>query len=157
MFGLNFSLNYQINKSYVIGIGSGINVVHKDKHPILSKEYYDRIMLPIFIKFRYQNQFSDNWLFITDINSGIQLSQFLYGISYDTYDYEENGGLLANLDVGIGKKLGKYTPILKVGYEINQFRRIERISRIDKNLQEDDKIEFRTYYQLIKFSLSIKI
>ncbi|MCM4155974.1 hypothetical protein [Gramella sp. AN32] len=157
VFGLNFSLNYQINKSFIMGIGSGINVVHKDKHPIISNEYYDKIMLPLFTKFRYHHQFAENWLFSTDLNAGYQVSQFLYGYSNGEYDFEEKGGLLANLDFGIGKNLGKYTPVLKLGYEINQFRRKDSLGWIDESLQYDDKVVYKIYYHLIKLSLSIQI
>ncbi len=157
VFGLNLSVNYQLSKSFVVGIGSGINVVHKDKHPVLPNEYYDKIMLPLFGKLRYQNQFSGNWLFITDLNAGHQLSQFLYGYSNDEYNFEEKGGLIANLDLGIGKTIGRYTPILKLGYEINYFKRITSLGWIDESLTDNDKIEYKIYYDLIKLSLSIHI
>lgn len=155
--GLNFSLNYKFNEKFSTGLGSGINIIKNQKHPIVSNEYYDKILFPLFVKFRYQKQFFENWVFLIDLNGGYQLSDFRYGNSNEGFDFQMKGGFLANIDLGIGKDLGKYTPILKLGYEINQFRHEDSLGWIDDSLQYNDKIEYKTYYHLIKLSLSIQI
>lgn len=63
-----------------------------------------------------------------------------------------------NFNIGVGKKIDRFTPILKIGYELNQFTHENSLGWIgNSNLDYQDKIKYKTYYHLVKISLSIKI
>ena len=159
VLGINASINYRLINLLSVGIGGGINVV-QDIHPFTAHQYRDRVMFPLFLKLGYENKISQNWTFLTDLNAGVQLHYYGYGYSLenDGYDFQERGGLLANIDLGIGRDIGKYTAFLKLGYEINEFRHEDSLGWLNfQDLSYEDKIEYKTYYQLLKVSFSIRL
>lgn len=157
VYGIGFNLNYNLNKHFSTGVGLGINISKFEHHPLVADEYYDKVMIPMYLRIRYQNQFCDNWFFLSDLNGGYQYVDHRFGYSGIGYDYSESGGLLIGFDIGIGKDLGKYTPIFKLGYELNQFSNEASLGWSDPDFNYDDKVYFNTYYHLIKCSLSLKI
>lgn len=157
VYGINLSLNYKLNNTFSTGIGSGINVVEQQEHPVIGNEYYTKVLLPFFLRFRYQKDISENWKFISDLNAGYQYTDFRYGNSEEGFDFQEKGGLLANLDLGIGRNIGKYTSFIKLGYELNQFNHEDSLGWIDNTLDFNDKVEYKTYFHLLKLSLTIQM
>jgi len=157
VYGINLSINYELNDSFLTGIGSGINVVEAESHPVIGSEYYSKILLPFYLRLRYQKNISKNWKFITDLNAGYQYTDFRYGNSDEGFDFKEKGGLLANIDLGVGKNIGKYTSFFKLGYELNQFQHEDSLGWVDTTLDYDDKVEYKTYFNFIKLSLTIQL
>lgn len=157
VYGINMSLNYKLNDPFSIGIGSGINVVEAEKHPVIGYEHYTKVLLPFFFRFRYQTDISEKWKFLSDLNAGYQYTDFRYGNTEEGFDFQEKGGLLANIDLGIGRNYGKYTSFFKLGYELNQFQHEDSLRWIDNALDYNDKVEYKTYFHFIKLSLTIQI
>ncbi|MGY5847130.1 hypothetical protein ACW6QP_06890 [Salegentibacter sp. HM20] len=156
VIGLNFSINYRLSEHFSSGLGTGINAVMNQRHPGVNREHYDNILFPVFIKLRYETALSETWSFLSDLDAGYQFSDFRYGRSPEGYEFIEKGGYLAALDFGIGKDFGKYKPMLKLGYEINQFRNETSLGWMDASLQFDDKVEYNTYFHMIRLSLSMQ-
>ncbi len=157
VYGINLSLNYKLNNSFSTGIGSGINVVEAESHPVIGSEYYSKVLLPFYLRFRYQMDIAENWKILSDLNAGYQYTDFRYGNSEEGFDFQEKGGLLANVDLGIGRTIGKYTSFFKLGYEINQFQHEDSLGWLNDTLDYDDKVEYKTYYHLLKLSLTIQL
>jgi hypothetical protein len=157
VYGINLSLNYKLNSIFSLGIGSGINVVETEKHPLLGGEYYSKVLLPFFLRFRYQKNISEKWKILSDLNVGYQFTNFRYGNSEEGFDFQEEGGVLANIDLGIGKNIGKYTAFFKLGYELNQFQNKVSLRSIDNTIENNEKVEYKTYFHLVKLSLTIHI
>ena len=156
--GIGFCLNYHYSKKLTAGVGSGIDIVKFEKHPIAIDEYYDRITIPFFLKIGYQRELSNSWLLLSDVHSGYQFLDFRYGNTQEGFLYQESGGLMVNVNLGIGKQVGKYLPIVKLGYEFNQFSNEFSLGTLPGlELDYDDKVYYKTYYHLLKASLSIKI
>ncbi len=155
IYGLNFSFNYRLNKNISAGIGSGVNFVFEQR-PDFQNEYHNKIMLPFFVRLRYQTEISNNLSFLTDLNTGYQYIDFKHGHTEKGYLFQESGGLLLNLDVGLGLHVSKFTPIIKVGYELNQHNHQNSLGWIT-NYSYDDIIEYTNYYHLLKFSLSLSL
>ena len=158
VYGIGFKLNYSLNQKFSMGVGSGIDIVKFDMHPIISDEYYDRIMLPLLLKVRYQSALTGNWLLLSEVSTGYQFFDFRYGNTQEGFLYQESGGFIFGFDVGIGKKVGKYLPIFKVGYEFNQFASEFSLGTFPGfDLDYQDKVFYKSRYHLIETSLSIKI
>lgn len=153
--GLNFSFSYKLNKNFSAGLGSGLNFVFEER-PGLRNEYHYKIMLPFFARFRYQTNLNNNFLFLSDLNAGYQSNHFKYGNTENGYLFIERGGLLLNFDLGLGMEISKFTPILKVGYELNQLNNENSLGQLPQYNYED-KIRFTTYYHLLKVSFSLKL
>ena len=157
VYGINLSLNYELNNAFSIGIGSGINVIETEKHPLIAGEYYSKVLLPFFLRFRYQKNISEKWKILSDLNLGYQFTNFRYGNSEEGFDFQEEGGVLANIDIGIGKNIGKYSAFFKLGYELNQFQSKVSLRSIDNTIEDNEKVEYKTYFHLVKLSLTIHI
>lgn len=157
VYGINLSLNYELNNAFSIGIGSGINVIETEKHPLIAGEYYSKVLLPFFFRFRYKRNISEKWKFLSDLNAGYQYTNSIYGNSEEGFDFQEEGGILANIDLGIGRNIGKYTTFFKLGYEINQFQNIVKLSSFDNTIENNAKVKYKTYFHLLKLSLTIHI
>ncbi|MDT0689160.1 hypothetical protein RM549_05150 [Salegentibacter sp. F188] len=155
IYGLNISLNYQLNSNFSAGFGSGLNFVFEQR-PDFANEYHTKIMAPFFARFRYQTDLSTNLIFISDINAGYQYVDFKHGNTENGFLFQESGGLLLNLDLGLGLKIAKFTPLLKAGYELNQSNHENSLGWI-AGYNYEDKIEYRTYYHLLKLSLSLRL
>lgn len=156
--GLNLTANYALDDVFSMGIGAGVSFAKMESHPIVSNEYLDKVFIPVFLRFRYQKYYSGNWTFLSEVNGGYQFYKFVYGYSGQGFDFKETGGLLLNFNIGVGKKIDRFTPILKIGYELNQFTHENSLGWIgNSNLDYQDKIKYKTYYHLVKISLSIKI
>ncbi|MDT0678275.1 hypothetical protein [Autumnicola musiva] len=158
VYGINFSLNYRFNNSLSAGVGSGINFVKDQSHPYLAYEYYDKLMVPMILKVNYNMGISENWKILSELNGGIQLNEFAYGNSRQGFYIKEHGGLLAGVKAGIGRKVGKYTAILKFGYEWNQLTHEDSLGWYDNNeFDYSDIIEYETNYHLLNVSLAIRL
>ena len=105
---------------------------------------------------RYQTDLNTKFVFISDLNAGYQYVNFKHGNTQNGYLFQESGGLLLNVDLGLGLKMTKFTPILKVGYELNQFNNKNSLGWISEYNYEDI-IDYKTYYHLLKISLSLRI
>lgn len=157
VYGINLSVNYKINNNISLGFGSGLNFVKNETHPVITNEYLDKTFIPLYAKFTYQFDLDNNWDLSPTLNLGYQHYDFNYGNTKDGFTFREKGGLLTNLDIGIGKKIGKYKPIFKVGYELNSFHHKNRLKLTYDKLNYNEKVNFTTYYHLIKLSLSIRM
>jgi hypothetical protein len=155
IYGLNVSLNYRLNTNFSAGMGTGVNFVF-ERHPDARNAFHHKVMLPFFGRLRYHKDINSNWLFLSDLNAGYQYIDFRHGYAENTYLFREKGGLLLNLDLGLGMKIHKFTPIFKVGYELNQSTLINRLDWLTDN-PPVDQIEYHTYYHLLKFSLSLSL
>ncbi len=153
IYGLNFSFNYKLNSHFTAGLGSGINFVFEER-PDFQNEYHNKILLPFFARLRYQTDLNTNLIFLSDLNAGYQYIDFRHGNTESGYLFQESGGLLINLDLGLGLNISKFTPIFKVGYELNQTNHKDSLGWIT-NYNYDDMVEYATYYHLLKFSLSL--
>ena len=154
VYGLNFSFNYKLNSNFSAGLGSGINFLFEER-PDFQNEFHNKIMLPVFARLRYQTDLNTQLFFLSDLNAGYQFVDFKYGNTENGYLFQESGGLLLNLDLGLGLEISKFTPILKVGYELNQINHKDSLGWIT-NYDYDDMVEYSTYYHLLKISLSLK-
>lgn len=155
IYGLNFSFNYQLNKNFAAGLGSGVNSTFEER-PDFENEYHNKILIPFFARFRYQTNLNTNLIFLSDVNAGYQYLDFKHGHTEHGYLFEESGGLLLNVDLGLGLKIGKFTPVLKAGYELNQFNHKNSLGWMP-DYNYDDMIDYKTYYHLVKISLSLRI
>ena len=156
--GLNFNLIYKVNNHFALGIGSGISIVKFEKNPVIGNEYFDRVSVPFYLRLGYQRKNDSNWTFLSDLNSGYQYYDFRFGNTDEGFYFQETGGLLINLNVGIGKKIYRFTPILKIGYELNQFSHNDSLGWIENmDLTFDDRINYKSYYHLLKFSISVRL
>ncbi|MDT0645435.1 hypothetical protein RM545_01930 [Zunongwangia sp. F260] len=155
IYGLNISLSYQLSSNFSAGFGSGLNFVF-ERRPDFLNEYHTKIMAPFFGRFRFQTSVSPSLIFISDINAGYQYLDFKHGNTPNGFLFQESGGLLLNLDLGLGLKIAKFTPLLKAGYELNQFNHENSLGWI-AGYNYEDKIEYTTYYHLLKLSLSLRL
>ena len=155
IYGLNFSFNYQLNPNFAAGLGSGVNFVFEER-PDLENEFHNKILIPFFARLRYQTDLNTNLFFLSDLNAGYQYLNFKHGNTENGYLFEESGGLLLNVDLGLGLKIAKFTPLLKVGYELNQFNNKNSLGWIPEYNYED-MIDYETYYHLLKISLSLRM
>ena len=155
VYGLNFSLHYKLNPHFSAGLGSGINFVFEER-PDFQDEYHNKILLPFFARLRYQTDINSRLLFLSDLNAGYQYLDFRHGSTENGYLFQESGGLLLNLDLGIGLNLARFTPIFKLGYELNQTSHTDSL-RWNTDYSYSDKVEYTTYYHFLKFSLSLKL
>lgn len=127
------SINYYLKKGFSIGVGTGLNAVKFERHPILQNEYYDKIMIPAFLKFRYTKPLNSNWNITSDFNLGYQFSKNYFDYSDKGFDYIEKGGNLYSVSIGVRKKINKYFFLFKIGHEFNQFNNL-----IDNNLTDNN-------------------
>ena len=161
VYGLNISLNYMLNDTYSLGIGSGLDVSKYDYHPVEVNEYIDKVMIPLYLRLNYRHPIQNEWNIVSNIKLGYQFSETNYYNTNDGFLIKEKGGALAGINIGIGKTKGRYSPELKLGYEFNCFRHDYSIIGIpgfeNLNLTYDDKIEFKSFYHLLTVSLGLKL
>lgn len=157
--GINFSVNYLINTNFSIGVASGINTVKYENNPLTSGEYYDKVMFPLFGQIKYQKIFTNNWSVFSDLKGGYQFYKSYFGNTENGFFYKEKGGLLLGIDIGFAKKINKFTPQIKIGYELNKFSNESSLGNGNNvnGLNFNDKISFDTYYNLLTFSIGLKI
>lgn len=157
--GINFSLNYLINKNFSIGVVSGINAVKYENNPLTGGEYYDKVMFPLSTQVKYQRSFSNNWIVFSDLKGGYQFYKSNFGNTENGFFYEEEGGIVLGIDFGISKKLKKFTPQIKIGYELNKFSNETSLGNGngESGLDFNDRISYNTYYNLLTFSIGLKI
>ena len=154
IYGLNVSLNYRLNSNFSAGMGTGVNFVF-ERRPDARNAFHDKVMIPFFGRLRYHKDINPKWLILSDLNAGYQYIDFRHGYTDTGYLYREKGGLLLNLDFGLGLKIHKFTPIFKIGYELNQSSHINKVDWITTT--SVDQIDYKTYYHLLKFSLSLSL
>jgi len=96
---------------------------------------------------------------LSDVKMGYQLSDYRYENTKYGFNFKESGGLLLGFDVGLGRNLVRYTPIIKIGYELIQFSHEDSLLGWVKSsgLSYFDKIYYKAYYNLLKVSLSVKM
>lgn len=156
--GLNLTIGYALSDRFSVGVGSGIHVAKFENHPLIGSEYFDSVFLPLYLRLRYQKDFSNQWMLLTDLDGGYQFYHVLWGNREEGFLFEGQGGLLLNLNVGIGKEINRFTPILKIGYELNQFSNEASLGMFPSlELDYNDKVFYKSYYHLIRVSLSIQI
>lgn len=157
--GINFSINYLMNNSFSMGIASGINIVKYENNPLTSGEYYDKVMFPLFGQIKFQKLFTNNWSVFSDLKGGYQFYKSYFGNTKNGFFYKEKGGLLLGIDIGLTKKIKKFTPQIKIGYELNKFSNESSLGNGNNvsGLNYDDKISFDTYYNLLTFSIGLKL
>ncbi|MDT0644709.1 hypothetical protein RM553_17850 [Zunongwangia sp. F363] len=158
VYGIGFSLNYRFNHSFSAGVGSGINFVKDQGHPYMANENYDKLMIPMIIKLNYDLDISENWKIVSELNGGIQLNEAAYGNSPQGFYFKEHGGMLAGVKAGIGRKVGKYAAVLKIGYEWNQLTNENSLGWYNYDgLTYNDIIEYKTNYHLLNVSLAVRL
>ena len=157
VYGITLSMNYQLLKNFAAGVGSGVNFALYDNHPVLANEYQHRIFIPFFLRLRGQKLLGSKSFILSDLNAGYNYANSSFGNSQNGYHFKERGGYLLNLNLGIGTKIYRFTPIFKVGYELNQFSHENSLEWIGSGMSYDDKVKFKTYYHLLTFSLSMKL
>jgi len=158
VFGVGFNVNYNFNDHFSSGVGVNINIEKFENHPVIAYEYYDKVLIPLYLRIRYQNEIKTNWFLLSDLYFGYQFSDFKYWNTVNGFYFQESGGLLLGFDIGFGGKLGRYKPIFKIGYELNQFSHEDSLGWIGApDLSYFDKVYYKTYYHLAKISLSLKI
>ena len=90
-----------------------------DRHPVISDEYYDRIMFPLLAVITYNYDLNRKWFLLSRIKSGYLFADFRFSNTTDGFTFHETGGVIFNFDFGIGKEFVKYSPFITFGYEFN--------------------------------------
>ena len=158
VYGLNISFNYLINNNLSAGIGSGINISKYDFHPVEVDEYIDKIMLPVYGRFNYKRKLENTWILRSNLKIGYQFADYNYGNTEDGFLFQDSGGIISGIYIGIGKNIKTYHPYLKLGYEFNQFSHKYSLKGYGlTDLSYDKQISFKTHYHLITLSLVLEI
>lgn len=160
VFGLNLSVLYRLNESFKIGIGSGINAEFFDDYPFIDNEYYNRLMIPVFGKLRYERKYNEKINVLSDLDFGYQVFDNRMLNDSNGFYFLDKGGFLSGIDLGAEYMIANYKLYLKAGYEINQYNHTMRLdwsSVSYLNLTPDDKISYRSYFHVFKLTFGITI
>jgi hypothetical protein len=156
---LNVTFNYSLFKNFSAGLGFGFSFVKFEPAPLAPGTYYDKLMAPMYLRLRYTLPFKNNFFVLAEVEGGYQYSSNRWEYLEKAGDFKtkENGGVMFGASLGFGLKVKKYQPMLKVGYEFTQFNR-EYVYKFTDNWLPTvyQKVNFSTYYNLLKVSLAIK-
>ena len=158
VFGFNLSALYRLSESFKIGIGSGINGEFFDESAFVANEYYNRLMVPVYGKLRYQSTIKEKIIVLSDINFGYQIFDNRMLNDSNGYYFIDKGGLMSGVDVGAGYIIANYKLYLKLGYEINQYNHTMRLDWGSlPYLTSADKINYKSYFHIFIFTIGITI
>lgn len=155
---LNLNFNYAFAKHFSAGLGFGFGFVKYEPVPQNASSYYDKLLVPMYARLRYNLPLKNNWLFLAEVDGGYQYSNNRWDYIKGAADFkvQENGGGNASISIGLGKSVKKYTPIFKVGYEFSQFSRTYVYTFTDNWLPtEYQTVNIYMYYHLVKVGLAL--
>jgi len=158
VYGINLSMNYILDRSFSVGIGAGLNVAKHEYNPVNFDEYYDKVMIPIYLRFNYEYNLQKEWMILSNINLGYQFSDQNFNNTENGFILQQKGGVIAGIDIGAGKKVNRFSPYMKLGYEFNYFNNEHSVVEMGfEDAVYSDKISYRRYYHSLKLSLGINI
>ncbi len=156
---LNVNLHHGFTQHFSAGLGVGFGFVKYEPIPLNPSSYYDKLLVPLYLRVRYSLPLKNNWSVLAEVDGGYQFTGSRWDYIKDAGDFrvEENGGATVGVTFGIGKSLKKYTPTFKIGYEFNQFQRKYVYKFTDNWLPTVyQTVEIYTYYNLVKVGLALK-
>ena len=156
---LNLSFNYTFFKRFSAGLGFGFGFVKFEPVPQNASSYYDKLLVPMYARVRYTLPFKENWFALAEVDAGYQYTSNRWDYIKGAGDFkvQENGGAMFGATIGFGKTLKRYSPMLKVGYEFNQFSRQYVYTFTDNWLPtEYQSVNIYTYYHLVKVAICVK-
>lgn len=155
---LNLTFNYAFAKRFSAGLGFGFGFVKFEPVPLNPNSYYDKLLVPMYARVRYNVPLKNNWFVLAEADGGYQYSSNRWDYIDDVHDFrtQENGGAMFGASIGLGIQTKKYQPIIKIGYEFNQFKRQYVYKFTDNWLPTEYQIvNIYTYYNLLKLGVSI--
>lgn len=155
---LNANVLYKLGNHFSAGLGFGFNFVKFESIPFDPNSYYDKLSIPIYGRFKYNHDFKNKWLALVELDAGYQYtdSRWSYISALGEYGTTEKGGVMAGVNFGFGKQLKKCKPMVKIGYEFNQFSRQYIYSNKQNFLPTTyQTINIKTYYNLLKVGVSL--
>ena len=157
VFGINIGFLYQMNEKFRLGLVTGVLGEISEQHSFFKNEYYHRFMFPLYGKLRYQTPLSAKKNLFFDTNIGYQFSSLYLDNDPAGFFFISKGRFLGGIDLGTNFKIYNYTVLLKIGYEINQYKNTDRIDWGSWSylLKPEDSVSYYTYYQVIKLGIEI--
>ena len=156
---LNLNAHYRISNNFSAGLGFGFSFAKYESIPLDPYSYYDKMMIPFYLRFRFDKNLKNDWFIISDLDLGYNYTNNRWRFINDEYGFkaEESGGGMAGINIGVGKSFKKYSPIFKVAYEFSQFSR-RNVYSYKQNFQptQFEAVVFNTYYHLIKIGVAMK-
>lgn len=136
-----------------IGIASGINVL---KHHYYGEAITDKVGIPLYFTLGNKIPLKRDWHLLTDMNIGYQFIDIYQNYSYQdkVWQYQQSGGILAGVDIGVVKSTKKYSPSIKLGYEFNKFKNIEHLG-VEIENRPLEKVVYYSYCHLLKIGVAI--
>ena len=155
VYRLEFGPDYEIFHNFKLGMTGGIAVIQGESNPLVSGDFFNRVMFPVIGNLEYHLQFGNGFSFVPKLKFGYQFSEDYFGHTEEGYLYEQHGRMIAGVDLGLMKRVGKYAFYLNLGYELQQMQNEVSLAWINGHKFED-KFKFITSTNCLKIGIGIR-
>ena len=156
VYSLEVTAKYKFYPKVIAGLFTGIAVVKNEKDPWSTvPRFFDRVLFPVGIVMNYSHQVGENLKIEPEVRLGYQFSKANFGYTEFGFSYEQSGGMLYGVGIGLSRQVGEVTPGLYLGYELN---RLQNDASLWLHTEYDfqDRFRFKSTYHLLRLGFNIK-